>query len=148
MSNEDFFTEVRSLTGFRGTFEEFSHVFGDIFSEIPEMIAFQATLRSHGIPTFIFSNTNELAVSHIRRNFPFFHHFTGYIYSYEHRSMKPQARLYEVVEEKTAQKGPAILYLDDRAENIAAGAARGWQTILHRNPQETLAAVKALGLPS
>ena len=29
-------------------------------------------------------------------------------------------------------------YLDDRAENIDAGAARGWQTILHHDPAITV----------
>ena len=76
----------------------FARVFADIFSEIKPMIAMQAALRAHGVPTYIFSNTNGIAVTHIRRNFPFFANFDGYIYSYEHGAMKPDARIYEVVE--------------------------------------------------
>ena len=59
--------------------------------------------------------------------------------------MKPQARLYEVVEEVTQAKGADILYIDDRIENIEAGAARGWQTILQVNPQATIERVRAIG---
>ncbi len=148
MTNEQFYAEAVKTTGFDGSFEEFASIFGDIFSEMPEMIAFQAMLRRHGVPTYIFSNTNELAVRHIRRAFPFFENFNGYVYSYQHRAMKPNPRLYEVIEEQSGCCGPAILYLDDRAENVATGAARGWQTVLHRNAAETLAIAASLGLPT
>jgi len=36
-----------------------------------------------------------------------------------------------------------LIYLDDRAENIAAGAARGWRTILHPSPERTRQALTA-----
>jgi HAD superfamily hydrolase (TIGR01509 family) len=98
------------------------------------------------LPTYIFSNTNELAIHHIRRNFPFFANFDGYILSYEHGAMKPGAKLYEVVERTSGHRGAEILYLDDRPENVEAGAARGWQAILQENPDKTRAAIAALGL--
>jgi FMN phosphatase YigB (HAD superfamily) len=60
--------------------------------------------------------------------------------------MKPDAKLYEVVESKTGARGAEILYLDDRPENIAAGAERGWQVILQESPEKTRAAVERLGL--
>ena len=44
-------------------------------------------------------------------------------------------------------RGPEILYLDDRAENVAAGAGRGWQVILQQDPARTLEQVRRLGLP-
>jgi HAD superfamily hydrolase (TIGR01509 family) len=110
------------------------------------MIELHAALRSKGIPTFIFSNTNELAVAHIRRAFPFFAGFDGYVFSYEHGAMKPQPRLYEVVEEMTGRREKEILYLDDRAENVAAGAARGWHAVLQETPEQSWAALKSAGL--
>jgi hypothetical protein len=36
--------------------------------------------------------------------------------------------------------------LDDRPENIAAGAARGWQVILHETSEQSRAAVQKVGL--
>jgi HAD superfamily hydrolase (TIGR01509 family) len=147
LTPEQFFAEAQQMTGYTGTYEEFRDGFSDIFSEMPEMIAAHARLRAAGFPTYIFSNTNLLAVEHIRAQFPFFANFDGYIYSYEHDSMKPEARLYEVVEEVSGRHGEELLYLDDRAENIAAGAARGWQVILQQSPAKSLAAMRALNLP-
>ena len=88
MTNEEFFDEVSSLTGYTGGFGEFANIFGDIFSAIHPMIDLHGQLRARGVPTFIFSNTNELAVRHIRANYAFFAHFTDYIYSHEAGAMK------------------------------------------------------------
>jgi 2-haloacid dehalogenase len=146
MTKQQFFEEVQAGTGFKGDIAEFARVFGDIFEPIPRMVELHAALRANRVPTFIFSNTNELAVAHIRGNFPFFSNFDGYILSYQHGAMKPQPRLYEVVEEKSGRKGDEILYLDDRPENVDAGAARGWQVILQEAPERTWEALKQAGL--
>lgn len=146
LTSQHFFEKIRAATGFAGAFEEFGGLFADIFAPIEPMVRLHATLRQQRLPTYIFSNTNELAVLHIRRNFPFFGGFDDYILSYEHGSMKPDAKLYEVVESRSGRRGAELLYLDDRPENIAAGAARGWRTVLHETPEATHAALRALGL--
>ncbi len=146
LTTEQFFAQVKSESGFAGDLAEFSEIFGDIFTPIDPMVALHAALRSRRIPTFIFSNTNDLAVRHIRRRYPFFQEFNGYIFSYEHGAMKPEDRLYEIVERETGKNGRALLYIDDRSENIATGNRRGWQTILHEHPEKTTEAVRRAGL--
>lgn len=146
MTTEEFYREICKETGYAGSFEEFRDDFGDIFEPITPMLELQRLLRKRGIPTYIFSNTNDLAIPFIRRRYPFFSDFDGYIFSHEHGSMKPDAKLYEVVERVTGRRGPEIIYIDDRAENIAAGAARGWQVILQETPEKTRAALRAAGL--
>ena len=138
LTSEAFYNEICALTGFCGNFGEFSLAFGDIFVPIKPMVALHAAVRKRGIPTFLLSNTNELAVKHIRRTYPFFADFQGYILSYEHGVMKPEPRIYEIAERVTGCQGPDILYLDDRPENIAAATERGWQVILQETPQKTL----------
>jgi glucose-1-phosphatase len=142
ISTADFFQQVKDLSGFRGDLEEFQNIFGGIFTGIEPMIQFQAELRRRSLPTFIFSNTSELVVQYLHRHFPFFREFDGYILSYEHNSLKPDSRLYEVVEAVTQAKSAGIIYIDDRPENIEAGLARGWQAILHQQPEATRAQVK------
>jgi HAD superfamily hydrolase (TIGR01509 family) len=146
MTREEFFGEIRETTGFLGDIDEFGQFFADIFSPIDDMIALHARLRQRGVPTFIFSNTNDLAISHIRRNFPFFAKFDAYVLSYEHGAMKPDAKLYEVVERVTGRKGEQILYLDDRIENAQAGVARGWHVIQHQDEMSSRQRVEDLGL--
>lgn len=146
MTTEEFFAEVRSQSGFRGDLAEFAEVFGDIFSPIDPMIKLHADLRALGLPTYLFSNTNALAVAHIRRRFPFYQLFHDHILSFEQGAMKPAAKLYEVVERLAGCRGSALIYIDDRPENIAAGSVRGWQTILHISPERTTEAVRRAGL--
>jgi len=146
MTKEDFYSQVSSFTGFAGSITEFSHIFGDIFEPIIPMIELHGHLRKNKVPTFIFSNTNELAISHIKATYPFFNEFDGYVFSYEHGAMKPTPKLYDAVESLTGKRRDEILYLDDRAENIEAGAKRGWQVILHETAAVTVAEVRASGL--
>jgi HAD superfamily hydrolase (TIGR01509 family) len=146
MTRREFFEVVRDHTGFRGTFEEFGEFFADIFTEIPLMIDLHAAMRNKGVPVYIFSNTNDLATTHIRRRFPFFSNFDGYILSYEVGAMKPSAKIYEALEAMAGKRGAEIIYLDDRKENIDAGAARGWHAVLHETPDKTRAHFKHIGL--
>ena len=142
----EFFELARQVTVFQGTMEEFGEFFADIFTAIPPMIELHAELHRRGIPTYIFSNTNDLAIEHVRRNFPFFRNFDGYIYSYEVKAMKPDPKIYEVLEKLTGRRGAEILYLDDRPENVAGGIARNWRTILHETPEKTREAVEKFQL--
>ncbi len=146
VTSQEFFDRICERTGYRGTLDEFAGHFGDIFTPIEPMIRLHGELTETGMPTFVFSNTNELAVRHIRTNFPFFSHFAGYILSYEHGCMKPAPRLYEILEQQSGLRGGDILYLDDRPENVEAGVARGWRAFVHEDPQTTVARIGQLGL--
>jgi FMN phosphatase YigB (HAD superfamily) len=146
LKSQGFYDEVCQRTGFRGVLDEFSASFSDIFTEIEPMVDLQRRLRKRGIPTWIFSNTNPIALAHIRRQFPFFEQFDGYVLSFEHGAMKPDPVIYERVEKATGRRGAEILYMDDRPENVEAGRARGWRVIHHVSPEQTIAAVERLKL--
>jgi HAD superfamily hydrolase (TIGR01509 family) len=146
LTTAQFFAEIQSASGFGGDLQEFRGMFADIFTPIPPMVQLHAQLRRAGVPTYLFSNTNELAISHIRDRFPFFGDFDGYILSFEHNAMKPAPELYEIVERTSRQRGPDLLYIDDRPENIVTGQQRGWRTILHHSPPQTQAEVLKTGL--
>jgi FMN phosphatase YigB (HAD superfamily) len=137
LSRQIFFEAVREAVGFQGDLAEFGSYFGNIFFEIPAMIELNAELRQRGFKTFIFSNTNDLAIEHICRNFPFFKQFDGYIYSYEVGGMKPQSKIYAAMEAMCGCSGSNLIYFDDRLENIEAGRARGWRCILHESGEKS-----------
>jgi FMN phosphatase YigB (HAD superfamily) len=141
LNRRDFFGKMQRLAGFQGDIEEFSIYFGDIFQPISQMIELHSTLRQQKIPTYILSNVSDIAVNHIRQNFPFFKNFDGYIFSYEVGAMKPDVKIYEAMEKLCGRNGAEIIYIDDRLENIEAGNARGWRAILHDTPEKTRAAL-------
>lgn len=147
LTTPEFFAVVKKETGFDGGDEDFGAFFENIFTPVDEVIAMHAKLAANGLPTFTFSNTNELAVRHISAAYDFWPRFTGHVLSYEAKSLKPETAIYEVFEQTTDCNGGEIAYIDDRPENIEAGRARGWRAIEHRTPAETRAALVALAVP-
>ena len=142
LTRQQFFSEIQQITGFTGDIDEFSSDLADIFLPIVPMIGLHEELRRRGFQTYVFSNTNDIAVEHIRREFPFFKNFDGYVFSYEVKSMKPQPKIYEAVEKMSGRRGADLIYIDDRPENVEAGRARGWRAILHETPEKTRAALQ------
>jgi glucose-1-phosphatase len=144
MTNDEFYREFWREAGFRGDSALFAAAFADIFSEIPEMIRFQQQLRAQGVSTYILSNTNDIAITHIRRNFSFFGNFDGYVLSYEQRALKPHAEIYAAAERMIGARGQDLVFIDDRADNCEGAAKLGWRTICHRDPAETIGMVENL----
>ena len=144
LTRGQFFATMRQITGFTGNLEEFVSDFADIFVPIPPMIELHAQLRQRGFQTYIFSNTNDIAIGHISSAFPFFKDFDGYIYSYQVGAMKPDEKIYEAMEKLCGKRGHDIVYIDDREENVAAGAARGWRTVCHESPEKTRVVLEKL----
>jgi len=139
LTRSQFFAEMQQATGFTGNIDEFSNDLADIFLPIEPMIGLHEELRRRGYLTYIFSNTNDIAIEHVRQNFPFFNTFDGYIFSYKVKSMKPDAKIYNAMEKMSGKRGADLVYIDDRPENIATGAGRGWRAILHETPEKTRA---------
>jgi len=144
ITTDEFIAAIRHGAGFRGDRAEFVSIFADIFTPMETMIAFFERLKSLGIPTCVFSNTNEIATGHIREKFSFYRRFDNFVLSFEVGGMKPDEPIYEVVEQRTDESGAAILYIDDRPENIMTGKGRGWQTILQDDESASVARAEAL----
>jgi HAD superfamily hydrolase (TIGR01509 family) len=144
MTTQEFYEEVRQRIGYQGDFETFAAAFADIFTEIPEMTQLHAELRGRGLPTFVLSNTNEIAISHVRRNFAFFSSFTDFVFSFEHGVLKPEPAIYEIVERLSDCRESEILFLDDKPENVEAGRQRGWQVICHQSASSSISAVQGI----
>ena len=95
-------------------------------------------LRAKKVATACLSNTNE---SHWRMmNDPSdaahlpLEHLNHRFASHLVRARKPEAAIYEHVEQQTTIPPQAILFFDDVMENIEAAQHRGWQTF-HVDPR-------------
>src|SRR3954466_13991436 len=53
---DEFFASVVKETGYVGALDEFGECFGDIFTEAPQMVAWNEELRAKKIPRYILSN--------------------------------------------------------------------------------------------
>jgi 2-haloacid dehalogenase len=103
-------------------------------------------LRRRGVPVYALSNFGRETFGIAQRHYPFLEEFDHSVISAHHGAMKPGARIYEILEAETGQPPEALLFTDDKAENIAAAAARGWQVHLFEHPDGLAERLVALGL--
>jgi 2-haloacid dehalogenase len=111
------------------------------------MIAQQQLLAAAGVPTYLLSNCSKLHIDNVRRRYGILGSFQGLCLSYEVGSFKPDPEIYAAAERLTGLKGADLAFIDDKAENVAAAAARGWRAIHHTSPASTLRQLQQMGLP-
>lgn len=103
-------------------------------------------LRRAAIPVFALSNFGRETFRIAEANYPFLEEFDARFISGQMGVMKPDAEIYARLEQETGVTPSALLFADDREENIAAADARGWQTHLFDGPKGFAARLVACGL--
>ena len=101
---------------------------------IPESVSLLRALRSKGIPCWALTNFGRETLAHAQTLWPELTEFDGMVVSGHERIVKPEPGIYEALERATQVPPGRILFTDDRADNIAAAEARGWQTHLFTGP--------------
>lgn len=114
--------------------------------EIPHSVRLLRALRARGVPVFALSNFGLEPFALARATYPFLDEFDRLFLSGAMGVTKPAPRIYEMVEEGCGLPPATLLFTDDRAENIDAAAARGWQTHLFETPQSWAERLVASGL--
>ncbi|MFY0646500.1 HAD family hydrolase [Sulfitobacter geojensis] len=102
---------------------------------IGHSVRLMAALQSRNIPVFSLTNfgiqTYELAAT----RYPFLRQFDRDFISGHLGVIKPDAAIYAALEETSGLPPQALLFTDDRIDNINAAAQRGWQTHHFTGPQ-------------
>ncbi len=102
---------------------------------IPGAITLLRAVRAKGIPTFALSNFGTSTLALADKHFPVLTEFDRRFVSGHLRMMKPDPAIYAHVEAETGFAPEALLFTDDKPENIDAAAARGWATHLFEGAQ-------------
>ncbi|WP_299817949.1 HAD family phosphatase [uncultured Jannaschia sp.] len=87
-------------------------------------------LRGNGVKVHALTNFGVESFALAQENFDFLHEFDELFVSGHMKVTKPAPAIFERVAERLGLPGGAILFTDDRAENIAAADAMGWRTHL------------------
>lgn len=91
-------------------------------------IALQRALRAKGVPVFALTNFGKHSFAEAVPLMDFLADFDRRYVSGEMGVIKPDPRIYQMVEQDCGITGDRLLFTDDRADNIAAAADRGWRT--------------------
>ncbi len=87
-------------------------------------------LRGRGVPVFVLSNFGAQNFPWSEAQFPFLAEFDRRYISGEMGLKKPDPAIYAAVEADCGLAPGALLFADDRADNIEAASQRGWQVHL------------------
>lgn len=102
---------------------------------IPRSVRLLQALRARGVPVFALTNFGRETWAHALPEYPFLGTFDRAFVSGHLGVAKPDAAIFEAVEREAGLPPAALLFTDDRSDNIAAAAARGWGTHLFEGPE-------------
>lgn len=114
--------------------------------EIPESVAVLRALRARGVPVFALSNFGVETFALAEGHYPWLGEFDRRYISGHLGVMKPDPMIYRIVEADCGIVPERLLFADDRADNIQAAEARGWQGHLFEGPEGWTARLVAEGL--
>lgn len=103
-------------------------------------------LKARNVPVFALSNFGRETFELAKTKFDFLSDFDRPYISGHMGVIKPDARIYEMVEADCGVSPDGLLFVDDRADNIAAAAQRGWRTHHFVSPEQWANHIIGLGL--
>jgi len=87
-------------------------------------------LYDAGTPLYCLTNYGDELFAQFRAVQPIFDLFEDIIVSGTEKIAKPEARIYEIVEERSGRSGADLFFTDDNRSNIDAAKACGWDAHL------------------
>ena len=113
---------------------------------IPHSVRLLKSLKARKVPVFVLSNFGAQNFPLTEAAFPFLRKFDRRYISGEMGLIKPDPAIYAAVEADCGLPPESLLFADDRADNIEAARARGWQAHLFTDPQGWADCLVAAGL--
>lgn len=102
---------------------------------IDRSVRLMEALQARGVPVFSLTNFGSDTYEIAAQVYPFLRRFDRDFISGHMGTIKPEAEIYDRLEAESGLSGDALLFTDDRADNIAVADARGWRTHLFEGPQ-------------
>lgn len=126
-------------------YEEFTPVYGAIFTEIPATVDLLRRLHTR-YPLYLLSDTNEIHFAFVRERVKVLSLFHQFILSYQVGAMKPDPRIYGEALRRSGLPAGACVFVDDRAENVAGAARVGMHAVRFESPEQVAAELLRLGV--
>ena len=113
---------------------------------IPQSVRILRSLRAKGVSVFALTNFGIQTFEIAEPAYPFLGEFDRRYISGHMGMIKPDAAIYQRLEDDCGIDPATLLFTDDRIDNIRAANARGWQTHLFEGPQGWADCVVSHGL--
>jgi 2-haloacid dehalogenase len=118
----------------------------------PAMVALVERLHAAGTPLYLLSNAPDLLDRWLRgpahRRHPFIGLFRDYVVSGLVKCSKPNAAIYQLACRTGGFAPYEAVFIDDVIANVEGARAIGMAAIHHTSADQTVAELRALGLPA
>ena len=143
----EFLHKAFRILGYRGNEAQFIAAWQGIFTENEPMTSLVRALRGR-FPLYLLSNTNDMHVEGLFRDFPVFAEFAGATYSHEAKASKPHPPIYGIACRTHGLDPCATFFIDDLAANIATAREMGFHAhhYQHGRHAELLSAIRTAGV--
>ena len=128
MDGEKFAGLATRLIGFEGGEARFIAIWNGIFSSNPPMERIIPSLKKR-YPLFLLSNTSDLHLAYLMRNFDVLQHFRDGVYSFRAKCAKPERRIFEMAIKQFGVRAENTAYVDDLAPNIHSASEVGLKAV-------------------
>jgi len=113
---------------------------------IGHSVKLMRALRAKGVPVFSLTNFGIESFAYAQTHYDFLSEFDRDFVSGHMAVIKPDPKIYAMVEEGSGVAPERLLFTDDREDNIAAARARGWQAHRFDGPEGWAEVLVAKGL--
>ena len=116
--------------------EEFEEAFVANAPEYEEQIRETFRNMGGGYGLYIIYNYAEYMFKKTKHKLQFLSYLDGAIFSYQHKVIKPNKVIYEVLLNKYKLKAEECVFIDDRLENVEGAKALGFKGIQFKNYEQ------------
>jgi len=147
VSRAEFLHTAFGALGYRGSEAQFIAAWQGIFIENEPMTALVRSLHGR-FPLYLLSNTNDMHVEGLYRDFPVFGQFTGGTFSHLAKASKLHREIYETARRSHGLDPAATFFIDDLPANIATAREFGFRAhhYHHDRHGDLLANIRAAGV--
>ncbi len=136
ISTGEFYRRVIEILEVTIALPEFKRLFSDIFTTNDDLIALLPNLRDR-YRLFLLSNTCEMHIEWIEKEFSLLHHFDELILSHQVGHVKPEREIFDTVLNRSGLPPGEHLYIDDILHYTEVANGLGFQAN-HFQSQERL----------
>jgi 2-haloacid dehalogenase len=130
-------------------YDRFDEMLDHAFAPMGELVE---RLDAAGTPLYLLSNAPGFLDTWLRgparKRHPFIGAFRDYVVSGHVGCWKPDTAIYDLVCRTGGFAARDAVFIDDVLKNVEGARAAGLSAIHHRSAEETVAALRALGLPA
>jgi epoxide hydrolase-like predicted phosphatase len=128
MNGEKFARLAIPTIGFQGEEREFTAIWNGIFSSNPAMERTILSLKER-FPLFLLSNTSDLHLDYLRRNYEVLRHFVDGVFSFQVKCAKPDRKIFELAIKQFGLRPENTVYVDDLPANVQSASNLGFKAI-------------------